>query len=134
MGRVGIGGREAENFVVACDGSVALVNQVIHFSGLERGGDDHRLIRFWIMHGFIDVLWLIVREGIVLALAGAPVGIGVALSVTRFLKAMLYNVSAYDPATIIAVAALPVFVALVACWIPARMAMNVDPIVALRCE
>ncbi len=81
-----------------------------------------------------SVLKLVVRQGIVLAIAGAAVGIGVALGVTRYLTSMLYDVHANDPLTIIAVAALLTVVALTACYIPARRAMRVDPMVALRYE
>jgi len=81
-----------------------------------------------------SVLKLVVRQGIVLAVVGATVGIGVALSVTRYLTSMLYDVHANDPLTMIAVAVLLTLVALAACYIPARRAMRVDPIAALRCE
>ena len=81
-----------------------------------------------------DVLRLVVKQGLWLALAGAAAGIGVALGVTRYLKAMLYDVSAYDPFTIVVVSALLVLVALVACLIPARRATRIEPLVALRCE
>jgi predicted permease len=81
-----------------------------------------------------DVLRLVVGQGIVLAIAGAAVGVGVALGVTRYLKSMLYNVHANDPATMAGVAILLMFVALAACYIPARRATRVDPMVALRYE
>jgi predicted permease len=81
-----------------------------------------------------SVLKLVLRQGIVLAIIGAAVGIGVALGVTRYLTSMLYDVHANDPLTMIAVAALLTLVALAACYIPARRAMRVDPIVALRYE
>jgi len=69
-----------------------------------------------------------------LALAGAVVGIGASMGVTRYLKAMLYDVRAYDPVTMVVVASLLILVALAASFLPARRATNVDPMVALRYE
>ena len=81
-----------------------------------------------------DVLSLIVKQGVVLALVGAAAGVGAALGVTRYLSSMLYDVHANDPVTMIAVVALLTLVALAACYIPARRAARVDPMVALRHE
>ena len=81
-----------------------------------------------------DVLKLVVGEGIGLAIAGATVGIGVALTVTRYLNSMLYDLRANDPLTFAGVAILLMVVVLAACYIPARRAMRVDPMVALRHE
>ena len=81
-----------------------------------------------------SVLKLVLRQGIVLAIVGAAAGIGVALGVMRYLSSMLYDVHANDPLTMIAVSVLLTLVALAACWIPARRATRVDPIVALRYE
>ncbi len=81
-----------------------------------------------------DVLRLVVGQGIVLAIVGAAVGIGAALGVTRYLSSMLYDIHADDPATLIGVAVLLTAVALAACYIPARRAMRVDPMEALRYE
>jgi predicted permease len=80
------------------------------------------------------VMRLVVGQGIVLAITGAMVGIGVALGVTRYLKSMLYDIHANDPATIAGVAILLTLVAVAACYVPARRAMGVDPMVALRYE
>ncbi|MGB7029632.1 MAG: FtsX-like permease family protein, partial [Candidatus Acidiferrum sp.] len=81
-----------------------------------------------------DVLRLVLNQGIALAVVGAIAGAGVALGVMRYLSSMLYDVHANDPLTMIAVALLLILVALAACFIPARRAMRVDPMVALRHE
>jgi len=81
-----------------------------------------------------DVLRLVVRQGLVLALVGAAIGIGAAFGVTRFLASLLYEVRAADPLTFASVAALLVIVAALACYLPARRATRVDPMVALRHE
>ncbi len=81
-----------------------------------------------------SVLKLVLRQGIVLAIVGAAVGIGVALGVTRYLSSMLYNVHPGDPVTMVSVAILLTLVAFAACYIPARRATRVDPLIALRYE
>jgi macrolide transport system ATP-binding/permease protein len=82
----------------------------------------------------INVLRLVVGRGIGLALAGTAIGSLVAFGITRFLASMLYEVRPNDPVTLIGVAALLLLVALAACYSPARRAMRVDPMVALRYE
>ena len=81
-----------------------------------------------------DLLRLVVGQGILLVLIGGAIGIAAALGVTRFIIAMLFGVHANDPVTFAAVAVLLTLVALLACYIPARRAMKVDPMVALRYE
>jgi hypothetical protein len=81
-----------------------------------------------------DVLRLVIGQGLALTVAGAAIGIGAALGVTRFLGTLLYGVKPADPLTFAAVAFFLAAVALLACYIPARRATRVDPLVALRYE
>jgi predicted permease len=81
-----------------------------------------------------DLVRMVVGRGAKLALIGVGLGIGAALALTRLLGSLLYGVSALDPATFVAAAALLVFVALAACYIPARRATHIDPTAALRYE
>jgi len=69
-----------------------------------------------------------------LGLIGLGIGLASSLALTRFLKGLLFSVSPTDPLTLLVVAILLAFAAFVACYVPARRAMAVDPIVALRCE
>ncbi|PYU38058.1 MAG: hypothetical protein DMG54_31485 [Acidobacteria bacterium] len=81
-----------------------------------------------------DLSRLVIGQGILLALIGAAIGIAAAVGVTRFMASMLFGIKATDPATFIGVAIMLIVVALAACYIPARRAMKVDPMVALRYE
>jgi len=81
-----------------------------------------------------DLLKLVVGQGTLLVFIGAAIGIGAAVGVTRFISSMLYGIRADDPLTFAGVAILLTLVALAACYIPARRAMRVDPMVALRYE
>jgi putative ABC transport system permease protein len=81
-----------------------------------------------------DVLRLVVRDGIRLAVIGVAIGLGAALPATRVLGALLYGVEATDPAVFATVAAVLALVALAASWVPAQRATRVDPMIALRAE
>ncbi len=81
-----------------------------------------------------DVSALIVKQGLRLVGIGVLIGLAGAFAVTRVLSQILYGITATDPMTYILVAGVLIATALLACWIPARRATRVDPLVALRCE
>jgi predicted permease len=80
------------------------------------------------------VLFQVLREGLKLAITGAAIGLAAAFGLTRLMTSLLYGVSPTDPLTFAAVAVLLIVVALAACYIPARRAAAVDPMIALRHE
>ena len=81
-----------------------------------------------------QVLKLVLRQGLLLAGVGVLVGVAIALPITRFAATLLYGVSVWDSVTYISITLLLMAVALLACYIPARRATRIDPLVALRFE
>ena len=91
-------------------------------------------IRMALGAGQWGILRLVIGQGMKLALAGLAIGLAGAFALTRLMKTLLFGVSSYDPLTFGSIALLLALVALLACWIPARRAIKVNPIVALRHE
>lgn len=81
-----------------------------------------------------DVMKLVIGHGMKLVFIGTAIGIVAALLITRFMQTLLFEVTATDPLTYTMIALLLTIVALLACYVPARRAMKVDPMIALRCE
>jgi putative ABC transport system permease protein len=81
-----------------------------------------------------DVLSLTIGQGMLLVFIGSLIGVALALGLTRLAKSLLFGVNAADPLTYIGVIVLLAAVALIACYIPARRATKIDPVVALRNE
>ena len=81
-----------------------------------------------------DILRMVLREGMLLAGIGIGAGVGGALALTRFLRSLLFEITPTDPLTFIGVSLILTAAALAACYIPARRATKIDPMVALRYE
>ncbi|HEY4836961.1 MAG TPA: ABC transporter permease [Candidatus Acidoferrales bacterium] len=81
-----------------------------------------------------DVLRLILQNGMAMVIAGVVAGLGLSVIFTRSINSLLYGIGSFDLASFFAAAVVLIVVALVACWLPARRAMRVDPVVALRYE
>ena len=81
-----------------------------------------------------DVLKLVINMGLRLVVLGVAIGLAVSLGAVRAIASLLWGVSPYDPVTLFAVPLLLLLTGVIACWVPARRAARVDPLVALRYE
>jgi predicted permease len=114
--------------VLACVGIYGVISYLV-------GQRTHEIgVRIAVGAQRSDVLRMVLGHGARMALLGVTIGVAAALALTRLMSRLLFGVSVADPLTFTAVAALLTFVALAACYIPARRAMRVDPLVALRHE
>ncbi len=133
-----VAGRWLNTLLLAVFGGEALILAVVGLYGVMSYSVAQRTqemgIRTALGATSRDVLKLIVGQGMLLTGAGIAIGIGGAFGLTRLMKSLLFDVKPTDPTTIAVIALLLGGVALLACWIPARRATKVDPMIALRYE
>jgi putative ABC transport system permease protein len=132
------GARRFNLLLLGAFAGLALALAAVGVHGVISYAVSHRIhevgVRVALGAGPGDILRLVVGQGFVLAAGGAVLGSAAALGLSRFVSGMLFGVRATDPLTFAGVAALLVAVALLACYLPARRALRVDPVVALRYE
>lgn len=114
--------------IVACVGIYGVISYLVSQRTQEIG------VRMALGAQRRDILNLILRHGATMTMLGAIAGIAASLGLTRLMASELFGVSTYDPVTFASVTLLLMLIGLLACWVPARRAMRVDPMVALRYE
>ena len=123
-----LGGFAGLALVLACVGIYGVVSYLV-------GQRTHEIgLRIALGAQRRDVMRLVIGEGAKMALAGVVAGLVAAFGLTRLMANQLFGVTAHDPLTYVAVAVLLMMVALIACYVPARRAVRLDPVAALRCD
>ncbi|MDQ3518276.1 MAG: FtsX-like permease family protein, partial [Gemmatimonadota bacterium] len=124
--------------LLACFAVTALSLAAVGVYGLMSHATSERTqeigLRLALGAGSGDILTLVLRHGALLTLAGVAAGVALAAALTRVLSSMLFGVTSSDLPTFVAVVAMVIAVAGVACYLPARRAVRIDPLVALRME
>jgi putative ABC transport system permease protein len=130
--------RRYPSYLIGCFAALALILACVGLYGLISYSVAQRTremgIRMALGAQQRDLLRMVMGQGARLAIAGVAIGVAAALALTRLMSSLLYGVKTWDPVTFMGVAIVLVGVALAACYLPARRAMNVDPMVALRHE
>jgi predicted permease len=133
-----LGGRRSLAMLLTIFGALALVLTSIGLFGTISHAVSRRTrelgIRMALGAEKQDVLWAVMRQALVVVLIGASIGVPAAAVATRLIASMLFTVGTSDPITIAAAIFVMFATALLATWIPARRAVRVDPMVALRCD
>jgi predicted permease len=133
-----LGPRRFNMYLLGCFAAIALTLASVGLFGIlaylvsQRSRDIG--IRLALGAARADILKLILRQGLGLALTGAVIGVVVAFLAANTIQSLVFSVSPRDPLTFVAVPMILLAIALLACYVPARRAMSVDPLVALRAE